>query len=278
MFSKIGILGVGLIGGSVGLAVKSLYPDCIVVGIGQRPERLAVARQLGAVDEYTTSIQAGVAGCELVIVGTPVNLVVERVLQVIGASDGAILVTDVGSTKQAICAALDKEMPFANGCSFLGGHPIAGSEKSGVEAATVSLFEQRLVVLTPTSKTPPNATATLQRFWESLGARVACMKPEEHDAVFARTSHLPHAISATLAAMTDYERLRTFLGTGFESVARLAGGDPNIWRDIFMTNRDALCKAITDYEGMLKQLHDALSDNDADAVFRFLEQARNASR
>jgi 3-phosphoshikimate 1-carboxyvinyltransferase len=104
------------------------------------------------------------------------------------------------------------------------------------------------------------------------------MKPEEHDAVFARTSHLPHAISATLAAMTDYERLRTFLGTGFESVARLAGGDPVIWRDIFMTNRVALCEALADYERTLKQLHDALSDNDADAVFRFLEQAKNASR
>ena len=278
MFSRIAIIGTGLLGASIGLAVRRNMPGCRVVGIGRRQETLDSAMQMGAIDETSLSIAEGVCGCELVILCTPVGRIVEQVFEVAHAADNAPIITDVGSTKQAICDAIEQRSPLPNDCRFLGGHPIAGGEKTGPEAASDSLFNNRAVVLTPTVSCDQDAVDTLRAFWEMLGARVSCMSPGEHDRVLARTSHLPHVISAVLATVCDRPTYGEFCGTGFESMTRLAAGSPELWLDILITNRDAICSAIDDFEQTSRELRNALAQNDANAVMRFLENAKESGK
>ncbi|MDR1384297.1 MAG: prephenate dehydrogenase [Planctomycetaceae bacterium] len=283
MFSKIAIIGVGLLGGSVGLAVRRTWSACRVVGIGRNATTLETAKQIGAVHEFSLSITDGTAGCELIVVCTPVGSIAEHVIL---AAEGAKpqakhtaqtvspIITDVGSTKQWICETLEKRFPLANNCRFLGGHPIAGSEKNGVAAASETLFNNRAVVLTPTASTFPETTKALRRFWESLGANVICLNAEEHDRLLARTSHLPHAVSAALAKISDYKIYGELCGSGFQSVSRLAAGSPEIWLDIFLSNRDALLSSLNDFDQSCRQLRNALENNDASAILQFLNDAR----
>jgi len=272
MFSKIAIVGTGLLGASIGLAVRRAWPECRIVGIGRRQETLDRAKQLGAVDETSLTIAGGVGGCELAIISTPVGCIAEQVSEVAQAANRA-LITDVGSTKQAICDAVEQRSPLPNGCRFLGGHPIAGGEKAGPEAATATLFENRAVVLTPTTTCDQAAVDTLRTFWETLGARVSCMSPQEHDRVLAMTSHLPHVLSTILATVCDRPTYGEYCGTGYKSMTRLAGGSAELWRDVLITNREAICRAMDDFEKSCRELRDILAQNDAEAVMRFLENA-----
>ncbi|MDR1493577.1 MAG: prephenate dehydrogenase [Planctomycetaceae bacterium] len=280
MFSKIAIIGVGLLGGSLGLAIRRKWSERRVVGIGRNAATLETAKQIGAIHEFSTSITDGVVGCGLIVVCTPVGKIAEHA---ISAAEGAKpqyaeqtvspIITDVGSAKQEICKTLEKRFPLANNCRFLGGHPIAGSEKNGVAAASETLFENRVVALTPTGSTLAETTETLRQFWESLGANVVCMSAEEHDRILARTSHLPHAVSAALAKISDREIYGKFCGSGFQSVSRLAAGSPEIWLDIFLSNRKALLSSLNDFEQSCRQLRNALENNDASAVLQFLNDA-----
>jgi len=277
MFSKIAILGTGLLGASIGLAVRRVWPECRIVGIGRRQETLDNAKLVGAIDATVLSIADGVSGCELVILCTPVGQIVDQVFEVAQASDRAPIITDVGSTKQMICDTVEQRSPLPNGCRFLGGHPIAGSEKTGPDAAMATLFENRVVVLTPTTSSDPHDVDTLTRFWETFGARVNCLRPDEHDRVLALTSHLPHVISSAFATVCDRPTYGAYCGTGYASMTRLAVGGAELWRDILMSNREAVCRAMDDYEQVCRSVRNALSQNDADAVMRFLEDAsRNA--
>ena len=278
MFSKIAILGSGLLGASIGLAVRQRLPGCRIVGIGRRQETLDTAKRMGAVDETTLSIAGGVRGCDLVIVCTPVGLIADFVFEVAQAADYASIITDVGSSKQFLCNAVEQRSPLPNGCRFLGGHPIAGSEKTGPEAASASLFMNRTVVLTPTLSCDSDAVDTLGAFWEMLGARVSRMSPSEHDRVLALTSHLPHVISAVLATICDRPTYGEFCGTGYESMTRLAAGSPELWRDILISNREAVCRAVENFEQVCRVIRNALTQNDADAVMQFLENAKEAGK
>jgi len=273
MFSKIAIVGTGLLGASIGLAVRRAWTGCRIVGIGRRQETLDSAKRLGAVDETSLTIAGGVGGCELVILCTPVGRITEQVFGVAEATDSAPIITDVGSTKQAICGEVEQRLPLPNGCRFLGGHPIAGGEKTGPEAATATLFVNRAVVLTPTASCDQADVDTLRTFWKTLGARVSCMSPQEHDRVLAMTSHLPHVLSAVLAAICDRPTYGAYSGTGYDSMTRLAAGGAELWRDILITNREAVCRAMDDFEKSCRELRDALAQNDAVVVMRFLENA-----
>ena len=274
MFSKIAIIGTGLLGASIGLAVRRRVPKCRIVGIGRRLETLEIAQRIGAVDTVSLSIAAGVKGCELVIVCTPVGRIADQVLETAHAADNSPIITDVGSTKQAICEMLESQLPLPNGCRFLGSHPFAGSEKTGPEAASETLFDDRVVVLTPTVSTDAETLDTLQNFWQMLGANVVCMSPDEHDRTLALTSHLPHALSVILATVCDRQTYGEFCGTGYESMTRLAEGSPEIWIDILMSNRTALCQTIDIFVKSCDQLRAALEKNDAEAVLRFLKKVQ----
>ncbi|HEY1065023.1 MAG TPA: prephenate dehydrogenase/arogenate dehydrogenase family protein, partial [Pirellulales bacterium] len=236
-WKSVAILGVGLMGGSLGLALRRRGLADEIVGIGRSRESLQAALACGAVTRIATDLADGLRDAEIIVVCTPVALVAEQVQAAAAVCSPNALATDVGSTKRAICDRLSAPLP--HGVRFVGGHPICGGEKAGVEAARADLYENRVVVLTPTATTLATDAATLTEFWTSVGAKVVEMSPHEHDEALAHTSHAPHLVAAALAAALphDYARLT---GTGFRDVTRVAAGGPELWRQIFLDNRDAV--------------------------------------
>jgi len=300
LFSRIVIIGVGLIGGSLGLALKKRRLTHCVVGVDHNAERLQTALRLGVVDKITSNFEEGInAGidtapenaqpdtgaynpsslpaAELIIVATPVSLIAKHVQQAASAVQTTfnyrnVLITDVGSTKEMICNRLE-HTTLPNDCRFIGSHPIAGKEKSGVEYADADIFENKLAVITPTASARDRDIGTLVRFWRSLGSLTASMSPVEHDRTLARTSHLPHLLSALLADRLHLPDAK-YMGTGYHSTTRLASGLPELWRDIVSQNAEAILEAIRDYETALRDLREKIERNDWEAVAQFLENAK----
>ncbi|HEX7447409.1 MAG TPA: prephenate dehydrogenase/arogenate dehydrogenase family protein, partial [Pirellulales bacterium] len=204
-FQTVAILGVGLIGGSIGLGLLRRRLVRRVIGIGRRAESLRIAKELGAVTSTTVVLEEGVAEADLAVVCTPVGRIVEDVRTLAPACRQGTVITDVGSTKGAIVAGLRGGLP--EGVCFIGGHPLAGGEQSGAAAADADLFVDRTVVLTPDVRTPLDALDALGVFWRDLGSRVVEMEAAEHDRALAATSHLPHLAAAALAAATPPELL-----------------------------------------------------------------------
>jgi len=272
LFSRITIIGVGLIGGSIGLALKKRQLAKNVIGIGRSAERLQTALRLGVVDQTNTDFDEGIiAGSELIVVATPVSLTPQNVQQVASVARNT-LITDVGSTKETICTRFE-QTALPNGCRFIGSHPIAGAEKSGVEHADADLFENRLAIITPTASACDRDIDFLTQFWHLLGSRTATMTPAEHDRTLARTSHLPHLLSALLADRLQLQEAQ-YTGPGYHSMTRLASGLPELWRDIVADNAGAILDAINDYEWALKDLRGKIECGDWDALFQFLEHAK----
>lgn len=270
-FNTIAIVGVGLIGGSVGLAVRRRgLADC-VVGIGRRQSSLRIARQAGAVTTTTIDLAKGVAEAELVIVCTPVGRIVEDVRTAAEHAPAGTLITDVGSTKAQIVGALDEGLP--RGCRFLGGHPLAGGEKTGPSHARADLFEGKVTILTPTKNTRAEDFDTLEKFWNALGAVVVQMSPEEHDQALAVTSHLPHAVAAVLVGLVP-ERLFRLSGAGLLDTTRIAAGDPSLWSQIFMQNRVNLAQALEAFLHRLAELRTALQQGNESAIHQILEAGK----
>jgi prephenate dehydrogenase len=272
LFSRMVIIGVGLIGGSLGLAVKKRRLADNVIGIGHNAERLQTALRLGAVDQAADHIdEAMIAGAELIIVATPVSMVADFVQRVASVVQNA-LITDAGSTKGAICSRFQQSV-LPNGCRFIGSHPIAGSEKSGVQYADADLFENRLAVITPTASSRDRDIDSLTHFWRSLGSQTVCLSPAEHDRILARTSHLPHLLSSLLS-----ERLQPqdadYIGSGYDSMTRLASGQPGIWQDIIADNADAILDAVRDYESALRHLRETIERRDEEGIVQFLKNAK----
>jgi len=267
----VAIVGVGLIGGSIGLALRRRGLADRVIGIGRRQDSLRVARRVGAVTNTTIDLDKGVAEAELVVVCTPVGRIVEHVRQAAEHCPEGALLTDAGSTKRTIVAALDDGLP--RGCRFLGSHPLAGSEKSGPGHANAELFEGRVAIITPTRNTRAEDFDLIEEFWKGLGSVVIQMSAEEHDRALAMTSHLPHAAAAALAA-TVPERFFRFSGTGMLDATRLAAGDPQLWKQILLLNRDNVLEALEQYGAKLTALHAALRDGNEEAIENLLAAAK----
>lgn len=255
-WNNVAIVGAGLIGGSIGMALLERKLAKTVVGIGRRLESLEVARARNCVTQITTNLAEGVAAAELVIVCTPVESIAHFVQQAAQHCPPNCLITDAGSTKERIVTALESanlKQPF------IGSHPIAGSEKNGPNAATPDLFTDRVTVITPTPQSDTAAITALREFWQSLGSRIIEMSPADHDAALARTSHLPHLIAAALAAATPAdEKTLALTGPGWADTTRIAAGDPELWRQIFLANQGATLKALADFETVVKTWRDAL--------------------
>jgi len=271
--SHLVIVGVGLLGSSIGLAVKKRNIAQNVIGVGNCPASLDTALRRGAVDhvtetiDYLSDIDAIDTNEILAVICTPVRTIVDYADR-IATLNRNILISDVGSTKGNICYELDRR-----GCRFVGAHPIAGSEKSGPQFGDGDLFQNRLTVLTPTDSNNPNDVELLRIFWESLGSQVVCLKPNRHDEILAKTSHLPHALAVTLASLVDSAEL-PFCGTGFADTTRIAAGSSAVWTDIFLENRQHLLAALDEFSSRLDVLKTALHDGNADAVAGFLNDAR----
>ncbi|HET6882847.1 MAG TPA: prephenate dehydrogenase/arogenate dehydrogenase family protein [Pirellulales bacterium] len=270
-FDTIAILGVGLIGGSIGLAVLRRGLASRVIGVGRRIEGLRMALEMGAITSFTLAPAEGVAEADLVVVCTPVGRIADDVRTVARHCRSGTLITDVGSTKGAIVAEVGGSLP--GGVQFIGSHPLAGSERSGAAAAEVDLFVDRVVVLTPSAATQSEDLERLGDFWRSLGARVVTMSAEEHDRALAITSHLPHLVASALAASTPQELLQ-LTATGWADTTRIAAGDADLWRQIFASNRDSLLASLSSFEQQLASFRAALEGRDDDGLVELLAAAK----
>jgi len=267
----VAIIGVGLIGGSIGLALRQRALARTVVGIGRTASRLRVAEEIGAVSRGTTDVQQGVADAELVVVCTPVGHIVDHVQQVSRVGRADALITDAGSTKGEICRALAAGL--AGSGVFVGSHPLAGSEKSGPEFADPNLFEGCVTVVTPTETVPGPRVEAVESFWRSLGSRVLRMSPDEHDRAVAEISHLPHLLASALAAAADRQDLILAAG-GWRDTTRVAAGDVELWRQIFCENRRHVLQSLDKFEKVLSAFRQALEGNDPAELVRLLQRGK----
>jgi len=270
-FKHVTIIGVGLIGGSCGLALKKLDRAVRIAGVGRRRSSLEAALKAGAIDTAHLD-PAEVAGrTDLVILATPVGAFEKHLRAIQPLLKKTAIITDVGSTKSLVVRAANRVLGKTG--RFVGSHPMAGSENKGVAYASADLFKSATCILTPTSSTPSAVTGRVERLWKDFGMKTLRMSPAAHDRATARVSHLPHALAAlmmTVAAKGDMP----VAATGFRDATRLASGDPEVWRDIFVTNRKALLAAIDDFDEALMQLRDMLKLADAPGIEKFLSAAK----
>jgi 3-phosphoshikimate 1-carboxyvinyltransferase len=278
---RVGFVGLGLIGGSLALALRKAGFAAEVLAWDQDPEVLARGLGLGVIDRAVDGIDALMRGVDIAVVATP-TLVSERLLlQMLREPGTARCITDVASVKGSLCRAVSA-LPPEQAARYVPGHPIAGSERSGVSAAHPELFRHHRVILTPDEGTDPDALALATLLWEASGASVECMRVDEHDAVLAATSHLPHvlayALVDALAQSSIRDNIFRFAAGGFRDFTRIASSDPVMWRDIALANRDALLSAIDDFSEHLEGLRVAVAAGDSDALestFRNAKQARD---
>lgn len=268
--SSLAILGVGLIGASLGKALLESGAAERVRGFGRRRENLETALQTHCITHIADTLEEAVADAEIVVVCTPVETIAHSIRQALPFVKKGTVFTDVGSTKaslfddfQGICE--------EQGCVFIGGHPIAGKETSGAAAADARLFVGKTTVLT--NDAPAAAYQSVAAMWRAAGANVVYMSASEHDAVLARTSHLPHLLACVLSAVTPPE-LYPFSGTGYDSMTRLAAGNPEVWRDILSDNRKNVLAAVELYLQPLLRLRGILGAGDTDALEDFLITAK----
>lgn len=278
MSARIAVAGVGLIGGSFGLALKAAGHTGEIVGLGRDPGRLQRAVERGAIDRGETDAVAGVAGADVVLLAVPMGSM-RAVLAALAPGLGSdAVVTDAGSVKgsfvadaRAVLGSLERVVP---------GHPIAGTERRGVEAAFAELFHDRRVILTPLAETRTHAVDVVTRLWEATGAQVECLGVEAHDRLLAATSHLPHMLAFglvdALARGDDPEAVFRYAAGGFRDFTRIASSDPVMWRDICLANREALLAALAAYREDLEALTAEVEAGDGDGLLARFERARSA--
>jgi prephenate dehydrogenase len=267
----VAIVGVGLIGGSIGLALRTRELASEVIGVGRDLTTLESAIQKGAISRATTELESGVLEADVVVVCTPVSRIADDVRRAAEAAPGHVLVTDVGSSKRQIVEAIERHARSA--AVFVGAHPLAGSERRGVDHARADLFLDRVCVLTPTARTRPDRSRRVHAFWSSLGCRIVEMSPSEHDEVVAYTSHLPHALAAALASSVPTDWLPLAAGA-FRDGTRVAAADTGLWTAIFRDNRGPLLKALGTVQECLDAFKYALMTDDEEAIRRWWDSAR----
>jgi prephenate dehydrogenase len=265
------IIGVGLLGGSAGLAIKAHDPSIRVAGVGRRKSSLDEALKVGAIDTAHLD-PAEVAGqSDLVLLATPVGAFEKHLRAIAGTLKKGAMVTDVGSTKARTVQA--GERVLGKGGPFVGSHPMAGSEHKGVGFARGDLFAGATCIITPTVHTPGALARRVEQFWSAMGMRTLRMSPAAHDRATARVSHLPHAVAGLMMMLAGKDDLQV-AATGFRDATRLAGGDPEMWRDIFITNRKAILSALDSFDESLMQFRDLIELADAPGIEKFLAAAK----
>ena len=274
---QITVIGVGLIGGSFASALKAKGHNAEIVGYGRSESNLKRGVELDVIDRYETSIDEAIKGSELILLAVPVGTIKEILPHLKSALESGAIITDVGSTKGSVVAAVSDlfgEIPPR----FIPGHPIAGTEKSGVDAAFPELFNDRRVILTPLNNSDADALETVRALWSLTGAEVSEMSVERHDNVLAATSHLPHILAFTLvdtlANLEEHEDIFRYAAGGFRDFTRIASSDPQMWHDISLNNRDALLTIIERFQSDLQGLTQAIRDGDGDVVRKKFENAK----
>lgn len=275
---KIAIIGLGLIGGSMGLKLRTTNSELKVIGIPRREETIAKAIELGAIDEGTTDHKKGVIGVDLVFICTPINLIVPILTDIAPNLKKGAIVTDVGSSKEQIVAEAAKILPKT--VFFIGGHPMAGKEKVKLEEAEANLFDGKKWILTPTKKTNKNALEQLTQLIVLMGAKIVTIEPQLHDLVVAAISHMPLAVSAALVnTVVDSKKgkkeMMDCAASGFRDTTRIASGDPILGVDMFTTNKKAVLQLIESFKKSLTRLAELIEGGNVDAINDELEKAKN---
>jgi len=267
------IVGVGLLGGSAALAIKAHDPEVRIAGVGRRQSSLDEALRVGAIDtaHFSAAEALAEARSDLVILATPVGAFGRHLQAMAPVLRRGTIVTDVGSTKASVVRIAQRVL--GPGGPFVGSHPMAGGEQKGVAFSRADLFSGGTCILTPTASTPPTVTRRTQRFWKMLGMWTVRMSPAAHDRAVAHVSHLPHVLASLLMMLPGKDDLPISAG-GFRDATRLAGGDPEMWRDILMTNRRAILAAIDKFDEALCDLRDLVELADAERIERFLARAK----
>jgi prephenate dehydrogenase len=273
---RIAVLGVGLIGGSIGLAARELVEDAEVVGFGRSPERLRRALELGAVDAVAGSLEEAVEGAEACFACAPVGALPAQVAAALAAAGEDCLVTDVGSTKRELVADVDDQR-------FIGGHPVAGAETSGVEHARPDLFQGAVWYLTPSERSSGLLYERLHRLVVSLGARPVAIDAQTHDRLLATVSHLPHVLANILVSQAARVLAREDeplprVGPSFRDATRVAGASSEVWTDIYLANREAIADEIDETAARLRELAGTLRAGDPAALAGWNDRAREARR
>ncbi len=276
-WNKITLVGVGLLGGSLGLAVKRRGLAREIAGYVRRDASVKECADAGAVDFATTDLLAAVWNADLVVLCTPIAQMPLLVEQMLPALKRGAIVTDVGSVKTSVVEQLEARVALA-GAHFVGSHPMAGAEKTGVSAAREDLFEGAICVITPTRRTNAAALRKIERLWKGVGSPVMKLSPDVHDLLVSKSSHLPHMVAATLVSLvldpSQPEQQATLCANGFRDTTRVASGSPEMWRDIAMANRTYLGVALDDFVRQLQRLQALVREGDADHLARFFETAK----
>jgi prephenate dehydrogenase len=276
-FKKISIVGVGLLGGSIGLAARQRRLAGEVAGFVRRAASLKDCERAGAVDYATTDLLAAVSNADLVILCTPLAQMRALAQQILPALKRGAILTDVGSVKAGVVRELES-LVKKSGAHFIGSHPLAGGEKMGVRAARADLFAGTVNILTPTKNSNAAAVRQLERFWQSLGARTRRLDAAQHDLLVSRSSHLPHIVAAALAGLVlnpaNHKMQVGLCATGFRDTTRIASGSPEMWRDIALANRKNLSRSLDAFVAELEKFQSALKGGDAAAVEKFLATAK----
>jgi cyclohexadieny/prephenate dehydrogenase len=280
-FQRIAIIGLGLQGGSIGLAVQEYLPDVRTSGFDLDPATRRRAGERGLVDRVCETAAEAVREADLVIFCVPPGVMGAAAAEIADSIPAGAVVSAVGSCKQSIAQALGEALP---GHLVIPAHPVAGTENSGPDAGFASLFQQRWCIVTPIAGTDPAPVAALRTFWEALGARVELMDPAHHDLVLAVTSHLPHLIAYTIVGtasdledVTQSEVIKYSAG-GFRDFTRIAASDPVMWRDVFLSNKDAVLEMLQRFSEDLTALQRAIRVGDGDALFDHFTRTRAIRR
>ena len=278
LFEKITIVGMGLIGGSVGIATKKMKIARRVIGLTRDAKHKAAILKAKAADAVVQDYADAIPGSDLVLLAVPVSAMEHCAKDVLLHAGADTIVTDVGSVKGPVVASLEEI--FARKGKFVGSHPMAGSEKSGIEAADGALFEKALCILTPTPKTDPKALAQVQKFWRALGCKCCLSDARDHDRVIAAVSHLPHVLAAVLMHTTNkagegFEDPMKFIGPSFRDMTRIAASSPELWVDIVLNNRWAVLQAISGTIEQLEGVREMVEKRNKDGLLAFFRASQS---
>ncbi|MHB8621972.1 MAG: prephenate dehydrogenase [Sulfuricaulis sp.] len=279
MINKLCIVGIGLIGGSLARALREVDYVREVIGYGRSVGNLQQAVELGVIDRAEVSLADAARDADVIVLAVPVASIIEILNELGPVLSDRIVVTDVGSVKSSVVTAARAALGhrFAH---FVPGHPIAGTEQSGVASSQVDLFRGRRVVLTPETETDAAALACVRAMWEAVGAQVVTLTAVDHDSLLAVSSHMPHLLAYCLVDMVvrhdDHRRILEFSANGFRDTTRIAASDPVMWRDICLTNRDALLSALRQYREDLGALADAIEKGDGVWLYDTFTRAKHA--
>lgn len=279
-FKKITIIGLGLIGGSLARALKESQEVETVFGIDSDKESVQYAFEKGIIDKGSSDIKEGVPGAEIIVVSTHVGIITDTAKSIFPAATEGSIITDVGSVKSSIVKGIEQALP--DNIHFIGGHPIAGTENSGVKSADSKLFNGRRCILTPTAKTDLEAKRKVSSMWESVGSTVHEMDAETHDHIFGVVSHLPHIVAYslmnTVLKAQDSEDLLEFAGGGLKDYTRVSASSPQMWVEIFKANKSHVLDSISMFKNSLREIEDAINSEDFDTLKKELDKAAKTKR